>query len=132
MAEAGGPIDQGNRNENHYAEIVGPDVADKRRTVQSNLDRAVSQVVQGDSIHPGRKENVLSLLTGMAAVTEDPHGLGQSPGSDIIEAKDAERLADFVRTVNKLGSVNQDGSVILNRRPSTNPTVQSINVPPRR
>src|SRR5258708_35593467 len=90
-----------------------PEVRDQVEEMKNKLGHAIS-LIRGDSTRPlntSRESNVLGLLTGVNFLAEDPHNMGIVPGDDIVNARDSLRLADFVRSVSRLGTLNPDGSV---------------------
>ena len=84
-------------------------------------------------VKPHRKEKVEVLLTGFNKMFADPHGEGIRPDEFVVSTKEADRLAEFVRLANKIGSLNPDGSVTLNYRSKGSPeSTVSMTFPPKR
>ncbi len=112
--------------ERHQRFGGNPEVHEKAEIMQNNMVRAID-LIAGDSNKPlntRREERVLAILTGVNFLTNDPHGLGARAGDHLISAKDSIRLANFIRAVSRLGTIDADGNVNLNLNSKEHPTAK--------
>lgn len=117
--------------------IHDPEITLKAGELQHRLIGAMDRSLVIDQrknemyVKSDRKENVDILLTGFNKMLIDPHREGAAPDDLRVTVREAERLAEFVRLVNKMGTLNPDGSVNLNYR-LENLNADYIKVPPKR